>query len=331
MLKPLKYCAILFGLILSFIVLASGEMIIPEDNPMTPEKIELGRKLFYDVRLSSDESVSCGSCHQQDKAFSDGQRVSIGVEGRLGARNAPSLANVGFRKGLFWEGRSPKLELQAVAPLTDHVEMNMSPDALAEKLSDLPEYEGEFEAVFGEAPSLKNVTYALSAFQRTLVSQDTPYDRWRNGDVDAVGEPELRGMQLFFGEKGDCFHCHVGGDLTDELPHNNSNQAEYTDPGLARVTGKTSDIGKFKTPSLRNVALTAPYMHDGSFATLREVIENYNVGGKGHPNADNLMRPLGLSDDEVGHLIAFLESLSDETLLSDERLSDPFANGEVQD
>lgn len=326
MLRSLKYIGILFGPILSFIVLAAGspEMHIPEDNPMTPEKVELGRKLFYDVRLSSDDTVSCASCHLQSAAFADPRPVSVGVEGRSGTRNAPSLANVGYRKGLFWEGRSPKLELQAVAPLTDHFEMNMTPDALVEKLSTLPEYEGEFEAVFGEALTMKSVTYALSAFQRSILSQNSPYDQWRAGNREVLDEAQVRGMELFFGETGDCFHCHVGSDFTDELPHNNANQADYEDIGLARVTGKESDIGRFKTPSLRNVALTAPYMHDGSMTSLREVIENYNDGGHDHPNADTLMRPLGLSDEDIDDLIAFLESLTDETLLTDESLSTPF-------
>ena len=294
---------------------------------MTSGKVELGRKLFYDPRLSSDDSVSCSSCHLQAFAFADPRPVSTGVEGRSGTRNAPSLANVGYRKGLFWEGRSPKLELQAVAPLTDHLEMNMEPDVLIEKIASLPEYEGEFETVFGKPVSMKGVTYALSAFQRSLVSKDSPYDRYRAGDRTALDEAAVRGLTLFFNEQGDCFHCHVGGDLTDELPHNNANRADYTaDMGLARVTGRVEDIGKFKTPSLRNVALTAPYMHDGSYPTLREVIENYNRGGFEHPNADTFMRPLGLSNAEIDDLIAFLESLTDETFIRSERFSNPFVD-----
>lgn len=287
---------------------------IPADNPQTPAKIELGRKLFYDQRLSADNTVACASCHKPEFAFSDGgNAVSTGIGGQKGTRNAPTLTNVGYRQGLFWEGRSPRLEMQAVGPLTAHDEMGMQPDELAKKLDAIPEYARAFREVFGEAPTLKTTAYALAAFQRTLLSYNSPFDRYQAGDDKAMSEAALRGMELFFGEKGDCFHCHVGSEFTDDEPRNTGLYTVYEDIGLARSTGKDEDVGKFKTPTLRNVALTAPYMHDGSIKTLRDAVMHYNRGGEPNLNADALIRPLGLTDEEVDDLVAFLKSLTDQS------------------
>lgn len=286
---------------------------IPEDNPQTPAKVALGRKLFYDPRLSKDNTIACASCHKPEFAFSDGGKsVSTGIFGRKGSRNAPTLTNVGFRRHLFWEGRSPRLELQAVGPLTAHDEMGLEPEELAQKLEGIPEYARAFREVFGEPPSLRAVTYAIAAFERTLIAYDTPFDRYQAGDDQALSPAALRGMELFFSEKGDCFHCHVGPDFTDDEPRNTALYTVYKDIGLARATGKDEDVGKFKTPTLRNVALTAPYMHDGSILTLHEAVQHYNRGGEPNLNADALIRPLGLTDQEVDDLVAFLEALTDQ-------------------
>jgi len=294
------------------LALVKRGMPIPEDNPQTPAKVELGRRLFYDPRLSKDGTVACASCHKPEFAFSDGGKaVSTGIFGRKGSRNAPTLTNVGFRRHLFWEGRSPRLELQAVGPLTAHNEMGLEPEELAQRLSAIPEYAQAFQEVFGEPPTLKTTTYAIAAFERTLVSYNSPFDRYHAGDERALSEAALRGMALFFSEKGDCFHCHVGPDFTDDEPHNTALYTVYKDVGLARATGKDEDVGKFKTPTLRNVALTAPYMHDGSIKTLREAVQHYNRGGEPNLNADALIRPLGLTDQEVDDLVAFLEALTD--------------------
>ncbi|RIH86033.1 Cytochrome c551 peroxidase [Meiothermus luteus] len=294
---------------------------IPPDNPQTPAKVELGRRLFYDPRLSLDGKVACASCHRPEFAFSDGGNpVSVGVFGREGTRNAPTLTNVAFRRRLFWEGRSPRLELQAVGPLTAHHEMGMEPEALARRLSSIPEYARAFQEVFGEPPSLKNVAFALAAFERTLLSYNSPFDRFVAGDDRALSPAALRGMELFFSERGDCFHCHVGPEFTDDEPRNTGLYTVYPDVGLARITGRDEDVGKFKTPTLRNVALTAPYMHDGSKKTLREVMEHYNRGGEPNLNADPLIRPLGLSESEVDDLVAFLESLTDAQFISNPAL-----------
>ncbi|MDX2006264.1 MAG: cytochrome c peroxidase [Meiothermus sp.] len=287
---------------------------IPADNPQTPAKVELGRKLFYDTRLSSDNTVACASCHKPEFAFSDGGKaVSEGVRRQKGTRNAPTLTNVGFRQSLFWEGRTPRLELQAVGPITAHDEMDMTPEALRSRLEGIPEYRLAFARAFPREPiSLQTVAKAISAFQRTLVSFDSPYDRYVAGDDKAMSPAALRGMELFLGEKGDCFHCHVGGQFTDDQPRNTALYTVYEDVGLARATGKDEDVGKFKTPTLRNVALTAPYMHDGSIKTLREAIQHYNNGGQPNLNSDPLIRPLGMTDAEVEDLVEFLKALTDE-------------------
>lgn len=310
------------------ILFAERTVPIPEDNPQTPAKVELGRRLFYDTRLSKDGSVACASCHKPEFAFSDGGKpVSTGIFGRKGLRNAPTLTNVAFRRHLFWEGRSPRLELQAVGPLTAHDEMGLEPEELAQKLGAIPEYARAFQEVFGQPPSLKAVTYAIAAFERTLVSYNSPFDRYQAGDDSAMSQAALRGMELFFSEKGDCFHCHVGPDFTDDEPRNTALYTVYKDIGLARATGKDEDVGKFKTPTLRNVALTAPYMHDGSIQTLREAVQHYNRGGEPNLNADALIRPLGLTDSEVDDLVAFLESLTDRSFTTNPAFLPPKNEG----
>ena len=288
---------------------------IPADNLQTPSKIELGRKLFYDKRLSSDNTVACASCHKPEFAFSDGGKaVSEGVGKQKGTRNAPTLTNVGFRQSLFWEGRTPRLELQAVGPITAHDEMNMTPEALQKKLEGIPEYRQAFARAFPREPiSLQTVTKAIAAFERTLVSFNSPFDRYQAGDDNAMSKAALRGMDIFLSEKGDCFHCHVGGQFTDDQPKNTALYTVYEDIGLARATGKDEDVGKFKTPTLRNVALTAPYMHDGSIPTLREAVKHYNSGGQPNLNSDPLMRPLGLTEAEIDDLVEFLKALTDES------------------
>lgn len=288
---------------------------VPETNPLTPEKIVLGKKLFYDPVLSADGTVSCSSCHNPSFAFADHNPVSPGVEGRKGIRNAPTLTNVAFRKSFFFEGGAKSLELQAVGPITDHNEMASDVAEVVRKLKADPKYPVLFQQAFGAEPSMQHVVEALASFQRTLISFNSPYDQFQRGDLNALNEQQKRGMELFF-DKADCFHCHTGGNFTDELPHNTALYVFDEDPGLARLTQKDEDIGKFKTPTLRNIALTAPYMHDGSKATLREAVEHYNLGGEANLNADPLMRPLGLTDQEIDDVVAFLQSLTDEEFIN---------------
>ncbi len=299
-------------------------MSIPTNNPQSAAKIELGRQLFYDQRLSADNTVSCSSCHSQNFAFSNaGNAVSTGIDGQKGSRNAPSLGNVGYRKSLFWEGGSPSLELQAMGPITSHDEMGMEPEVLVKKLRAIAGYDKQFKSVFKDGVTMLNITRALASFERTLITNSSPYDRFNAGDQKAMSAAAIRGLELFFGEKGDCFHCHGGFNFTNEGLHNTGLYKVYKDEGLARITKRKEDVGKFKTPSLRNVVLTAPYMHDGSRKTLRDVLNDYNTGGQPHDNADGLMRPLELSKQDIDDLIAFLEALTDPALIKNPKFAKP--------
>lgn len=297
---------------------------IPADNPMSAIKVELGRKLFYDTRLSSDNTIACSSCHLQKFAFSDGGKaLSAGVEGRLGTRNAPSLGNIGYRTSLFWEGGSPRLELQTIGPITSHLEMNMEPKQLVAKLKKIKEYPVLFKKNFDDGISMLNITKAISAFERTMISSNSAWDSYRLGNKTALSESAKRGLALFNTEKADCFHCHTGHNFTTEEVRNNGLYTVYEDIGLAKITDKDEDVGKFKVPSLRNAELTAPYMHDGSLKTLREVIEHYNSGGQPSLNSDPLIRPLGLSEADINDLIAFLKSLTDKTFTANPAYAAP--------
>jgi cytochrome c peroxidase len=316
---------IVSSLIVSTALAASFPVMnVPKDNPQSVAKSELGRQLFYDQRLSADDTVSCSSCHIQSLAFSNaGNAVSTGIKGQKGSRNAPSLGNAGYRKSLFWEGGSPSLELQAMGPITAHDEMGMEPETLVKKLRGIAGYDKQFKNVFKDGVTMLNITRALASFERTLVTNSSPYDRFNKGDQKAMNDSAVRGLELFFGEKGDCFHCHGGFNFTDEQLHNTGLYKTYKDEGLARITKRKEDIGKFKTPSLRNVALTAPYMHDGSRKTLRDVLNDYNSGGQPHDNADGLMRPLELSKQDISDLIAFLESLTDQGFVKNPKFAKP--------
>jgi cytochrome c peroxidase len=299
-------------------------MLFPKDNPQTPEKIKLGRRLFYDKRLSRDGTISCESCHLQKFAFSDGgKRVSKGIGGLEGTRNAPSLGNIGYRKSFFWEGGSKTLELQAMGPITAHDEMGMEPADLVQKLSGIPEYASGFKTGFPDGVTMLNITRALSSFERTLITASSPFDAYRAGDEKALSPAAVRGMEIFMGERGECFHCHGGFNFTDESLHNDALYVKYKDVGLARITKEPVDVGTFKTPSLRNVALTAPYFHDGSRKSLQDVLKHYNKGGEANPNADPVLKPLGLSPSEINDLIAFLSTLTDKTFIKDPKFGAP--------
>ena len=260
----------------------------PEENPLTPEKIALGRELFFDQRLSRDGSVSCASCHDPERAYSDGRAVAIGVFGRQGRRNAPALINRGYGRLFFWDGRVTTLEEQVLKPIQDPNEMDLT-------LS---------EAATRVGLTVNEISRALASFVRSILSGDSPYDRFVNGNRAALTAEQQAGLQIFRG-KGNCTACHVGPNLTDEKLHNT---------GVAWRGGRLTDIGagqgNFKTPTLREVARTAPYMHDGSLATLEEVIDFYSDGGRANPNLDTEIRPLHLGPDEKRAVVAFLLALS---------------------
>jgi cytochrome c peroxidase len=293
----------------------------PADNALTEDRAQLGKRLFYDPQLSRTNDISCGTCHQQAFAFGDPNALSIGVEGRTGTRNAPSIVNGAWGKSFFWDGRAASLEEQAGQPIENPLEMDLAlSDAVAKVAADAS-YIESFQKAYGEAPSVVSLQKALASFVRSLVSGNSPYDRHRRGDDSEFGPQRKRGEELFLSEKAECFHCHPSGSLSNEGFFNNGSYIPGGDVGREQVSGRVGDIGKFKVPGLRNVAVTAPYMHDGSLATLEDVIEHYAAGGLGDPTTDPLIKPLSLSSEEKADLLEFLRSFTDAALLEDPRFA----------
>ena len=288
---------------------------IPSHNPITAAKVDLGERLFHDRRLSEDRSISCASCHFENAAFADPRPLSPGVHGRLGIRNSPSLVNVAYLDLLFWDGGSFTLEAQALAPIEADFEMNMNLGVLMERLKADPAYAREFEDVFGEGPSVATLTKALAAFQRTIRSGGSRYDRYLAGQTSALSAAERRGMDLYNG-KANCASCHNGFLLTNQAFENNGIEPAGSDSGRARITGLPEDFLTFRVPSLRNVEKTAPYMHDGRFQTLDDVIAHYDRGGTGVRNQSPQIQPLQLTESEKQDLIAFLKTLTDDIILT---------------
>lgn len=264
---------------------------VPEANPLTSEKIELGRQLFFDRRLSRDQTISCASCHDPGRAFSDGRTLAIGVFGRAGKRNSPALINRGYGRSFFWDGRIKSLEEQVLKPIEDRNEMDMTLTEAATRIG----------------LSIETISHALASFVRSILSGDSPYDRFLSGDRNALTLEQQVGLQLFR-SKGNCTACHVGPTFTDEQLHNTG--VSWRDRQLSDLgAGK----GNFKTPTLREIAGTAPYMHDGSLATLEDVIEFYDRGGRSNAHLDSDIRPLHLSELEKKALSAFLRTLTGAT------------------
>ncbi len=323
---------------------------VPRDNPVTPAKVELGRLLFFDKKLSVDGSVSCASCHDPKLAFTDGKPVAEGVAGRLGKRNSPTLLNSMFNAGQFWDGRAESLEAQAIQPLINPDEMgNKSHDQVVGRLRAIPQYAARFKKVFGSEITIDLVAKAVASFERTLVSANSPFDRFAGGDLDAMSEEARRGFALFRG-KARCTVCHSVSQfslqafpfMTDQMFHNtgvavNDRSFEPLAGLLSRAgknvtapeemisiarregsaslgrflsTGDSLDIGAFRTPSLRDVELTAPYFHDGSAKTLADVVKFYMKGGKNNLNRDWELQSLTLTETEQQELIEFLKSLT---------------------
>lgn len=291
----------------------------PADNPLTEPRAQLGKRLFFDPRLSRSGEVACSSCHEQGFAFAQAERVSTGVDQLQGTRNASALLNLAWGESFFWDGRARSLEEQAGQPIENPIEMDLPLSEAVARVAAEPSYVQAFEDAYSSAPSEESLRRALASFVRTLVSSDSPYDRHLRGDDAAFSAAAGRGEQLFLGEKAGCFHCHPAGMLTNEGFFHNGTYDGGDDTGRELLTGRSGDIGKFKVPGLRNIENTAPYMHDGSLSTLEEVIDQYDRGGRGDPNTDPQIMPLALSPDEKEDLLAFLRSLSDPAVLADRR------------
>ncbi len=297
----------------------------PVDNPFSSAKAALGRKLYYDRQLSKDGSMSCGSCHRQELAFTDGRPISRGVNNEPGSRNTPTIANTAYLSLLAYDGLAPSLEAQLMRAIISPVEMHADTAVVTRYLQNDAGYRAMFASAFGaEAPvNTDNAVRAISTFVRTVLSGGSRYDRFRAGDNSALSESEHQGRRLFFSNRTRCSLCHASFDLTDGIFHNTGLYMHYIDKGRYYATKNENDIGKFKTPSLRNIALTAPYMHDGSLNTLEEVVEHYNRGGHPAIQRDTLMRPLDLTPQEAADLVSFMRTLTDDNLLRDSRFGKP--------
>lgn len=286
--------------------------IIPPDNLPTRNRIELGERIFFDPILSRDSSISCGSCHHTDKKMIDGLQFSTGIDNNQTTRNSMTILNVAYQPYMFWDGGSPTLEQQVLAPIDNPLEMDYDINLVVARLRTHPEYPALFEAAYDEGPSVYTLTRAIANYERTLFTSRSRYDDYLyDNDTDALTPSETRGMNIFFAERGECFHCHSAYNFTDYSFKNNGLYLHYADSGRARITLQPRDVGRFKVPSLRNVELTAPYMHDGSLATLEDVVEHYNSGGKPHPNKSGLLLPLNLTQQEKEDLVNFLKALTD--------------------
>lgn len=299
------------------------ELAVPADNPVTAETVALGRKLYYDRRLSADDTIACASCHDPGKGFTDGRRFSTGFHNQQGTRNAPPVVNAAYSPLQFWDGRAATLEDQAGGPIANPVEMNQKYDVLVAKLQADAEYPGLFEKAFGPgAITMGQIRKALASFERTVVSGNSAFDRYQyGGDKSALSPAAVRGLAIFSDpEKGNCIACHPIGEksalFTDGKFRNIgvgvNEEGVLTDVGRFQETKAERDKGAVKTPSLRNVALTAPYLHDGSLKTLRSVLEYYAGGGNSNPALDKDLKPLRLNKAERDDLLAFLESLTGE-------------------
>lgn len=335
---------------------------VPEDNSMSTEKVELGRYLFYDQRLSGNGNQACESCHLQALAFSDGKRTPVGSTGQMLERNSPALVNVAYNATLTWANPVlTELERQVLVPMFAEfpVEMGMAgrQEEVLDRLRSDERYQQLFAAAFPDDPepvNLHNVIQALSSFIRSLISGNSPYDHYVAGHKTALSESAQRGMDLFFGEELECHHCHTGFNFSSSTIHANSTfsaavfqnnglynldgQGAYPrgNRGVYEITGKPDDMGRFRPPTLRNIALTAPYMHDGSIATLEEVIRHYMAGGRlieegtlagdgrRNPHKNGLVSGFQITDQEIADLVAFLESLTDEGFITNPQFSNPF-------
>ncbi len=315
--------------------------VIPAANPMTKGRVELGKQLYFDQRISLDATVSCASCHDPARGWTDNLKTSVGIGGQKGGRNAPTVLNTLYGRTMFWDGRAPSLEGQAQGPIQNKIEMgDQSYKQIVERLRTIPGYKEQFLKVFGTDVTLDGMAKAIAAFERTAITGDSPYDQYANGDPDdpetfkKLTEGQKRGMALFglalkpedpfkveaaTLKKANCTACHAGFNFTDEQFHNlgvgyDEAQGKFADLGRFEITpiGSKSkaELGSFKTPTVRDIARTGPYMHDGSEQTLEAIVDYYNKGGNKNPALDGEMKPLNLTDAEKADLVAFMKALT---------------------
>ncbi|WP_235296344.1 cytochrome-c peroxidase [Portibacter marinus] len=312
---------------------------IPEDNLLTIDGVRLGQHLFFDPILSADSTLSCASCHFPEKAFTDGTAVSVGVNGNVGRRSSMSLVNIAYTfNGLFWDGRVETLENQALEPVEDPLELVEDWDNVEQKLRRSQRYQELFRKAFGisKATEIDRLlaVKAIAQFERIIISADSKFDRVEYYDTEAYTISELNGRDMFFDADpmtpdAECGHCHNGPLLTTQQYVNNGIEkvddlVDFPDKGRGEVTGLLFDNGKFRAPTLRNIALTAPYMHDGRFNTLEEVVDHYNSGGHFAENLDPLIQPLGLSEQQKADIVAFMHTMTDTSYLQNPFIINPF-------
>ncbi|MEE2639628.1 MAG: cytochrome c peroxidase [Planctomycetota bacterium] len=283
-------------------------------NPLTQATVALGRKIFFDPVLSEDNSVSCASCHQPDLGFASNNKLAIGIGGKVGKRNSPTLLNRAYGKTFFWDGRAASLEEQALKPIANEIELGSSVEAAVSRIKGNKDYVEGFKQAFGgdQPVNAANLAKALAAFQRTLLMGDSPVDQFQSAKYEALTDEERQGLWIYE-SRGACWQCHSGSNYSDEEFHDTGvgYGSEARDLGLAEISKDQKDNYKFKTPTLRGVALTAPYFHDGSAKTLEDVVEFYSKGGApGDKHLDPKIKKLNLSEDDKKHLVAFLKALS---------------------
>ena len=324
---PLLSKTLLFSLVLFAVLTSSNlklnqieipfgfpEIIVPEDNPLSEAKIELGKKLFFEKLLSRDSSISCATCHNPKYAFTDGLEKAKGIKNREVSRNTPTLTNIAYNTSFLRDGVNPSLEAQVIVPIHEKNEFDFHILLAAERLKKKKEYVDLSLAAFGEIPNPKVISNAIASFERTLISGNSRYDQFTfQKDSSALSINELRGMHLF--NKHNCVSCHSGFNFTNGEVVNNGLYQHYEDIGKMRVTLDSNDKGAFKVPTLRNVALTAPYMHDGSLKSLEAVVDHYIKGGFDNPNKDNRIKELRLSEKDKQDLVAFLKCLTDSSFI----------------
>ena len=308
------------------------DQFIPADNPMTFEGVALGRRLFYDPILSGDDTQACADCHVQEDGFSDSNPFSEGITGDEGNRNAMAIINLGWNQfGFFWDGRAGTLEDQALGPVVNPIEMNATWPEVEAKLNSHSEYPTLFKQAYDiDVIDSLHVAKAIAQFERTLISGNSRFDKWYNQQAIQLTEQEIRGFVLYTTEQADCFHCHgLGGLITDNRYHNNGMDTDFSaDEGRYLVTGNDGDKGKFRTPTLRNIELTAPYMHDSRFFTLEQVVEHYSEHVIQSATLDPLMELVGvggaqLTQAEKEDLVAFLKTFTDTEFANNPDFSNP--------